>query len=100
MGAHKVAELQHRLALSSAGLPRVAGTVMSIIFCVKNLSSSDVLITQNIIQKPAVKSWLQRQLPPTSSLLDCPNYSSIVKLLQTENNFENIAMLFSFPKRA
>jgi len=81
-------------------MPRVAGTVMSIIFCVKNLSSSDVLITQNIIQKPAFYGWLQRQLPPTSSLLDCPNYSSIVKLLQTENNFENIAMLFSFPKRA
>jgi len=48
MGAHKVAELQHRLALSSAGLPRVAGTVMSIILCVKNMSSSDVLVTENI----------------------------------------------------
>jgi len=74
MGAHKVAELQHRLAQSSAGLPRVAGTVKSIILCVRNLSSSDVLMTVNIIQKPAFYGWLQRQLPPTSRILDYGYY--------------------------
>ena len=96
ISAYEVDLLQLQLAQGFAGMPRVAGTVRSIILYVRNLSSSDVLMTVNIIQKPAFYGWLQRQLPPTSSLLDCPNYSSIVKLLQTENNFERQWRLFCF----
>jgi hypothetical protein len=43
---------------------------LQIIFFVRNLSSSDVLMTVNIIQKPAFYGWLQRQPPPTSRILD------------------------------
>jgi len=49
ISAYEVDLLQLQLAHGFAGMPRVAGTVRSIILYVINLSSSDVLMTQNII---------------------------------------------------
>jgi len=75
-------------------MPRVAGTVIDIILYVRNLSSSDVLVTENITKKPAVKSWLQRKLPPTSRILDYPNYGSIENILQITTHFESNSSLW------
>lgn len=69
---------------------------MSIILCVKNMSSSDVLMTVNIIQKPAFYGWLQRQPPPTSRTLDCVDYSSFETILQSLQSFERQWRLFCF----
>ena len=48
ISAYEVDLLQLQLAQGFAGTPRVAGTVRSIILCVRNLSTADVLVTENI----------------------------------------------------
>jgi len=59
ISAYEVDLLQLQLAQGFAGMPRVAGTVRSIILCVRNLSSADVLMTINITL--VYHSWATKQ---------------------------------------
>jgi hypothetical protein len=102
ISAYEVDLLQLQLAQGFAGMPRVAGTVRSIILCVRNLSTADVLMTINIIQKPAFYGWLQRQLPPTSRILDYGYYKPTQQkkqLIRYNYYSTKIVSLYTFEKR-